>query len=348
MDTLDDTRSDAYTEFLLSMPTTLLYASDRYRRLLKAYLGAEDRYLLALDGHDRIVGALPVFLKRNRRLGNVLNSLPFFGSNGGIITHANPEAKRRLIDAWHALTEKEQCISATLITSPFEPDMDFYKQHTHYSYLDRRIGQLTRLPELPAAEDLERRLMGIFQDPRPRNIRKALKNGIAVTAECGKDNLDFLMATHKENMKVIGGTPKDESFFRLIPEIFRYGEDFLVYTAYRGSEPVAALLLFYFNKTVEYFTPVIKENYRTFQPLSLIIFEAMKDAVARGYQWWNWGGTWLSQDGVYDFKKKWGAEDMPYFYYTRADEEWLLHRTQEELKEEYPCFFTVPFRALQP
>lgn len=28
------------------------------------------------------------------------------------------------------------------------------------------------------------------------------------------------------------------------------------------------------------------------------------------------GGIWLTQGGVYDFKKKWGTIDKNYFYYT--------------------------------
>ena len=43
---------------------------------------------------------------------------------------------------------------------------------------------------------------------------------------------------------------------------------------------------------------------------SLLIFEVMLDAVEKNYEYWNCEGTWESQKGVYDFKKKWGANDM--------------------------------------
>lgn len=49
------------------------------------------------------------------------------------------------------------------------------------------------------------------------------------------------------------------------------------------GRPVAALLLLYFNRTVEYFAPVIEHEYRSRQPLSFLIWQGMLDAVHRGY-----------------------------------------------------------------
>ena len=41
--------------------------------------------------------------------------------------------------------------------------------------------------------------------------------------------------------------------------------------------------LFYFNQTVEYFTPAIDSKYRSLQPLPLILITAMTDASIRKY-----------------------------------------------------------------
>ena len=90
-----------------------------------------------------------------------------------------------------------------------------------------------------------------------------------------------------------------------------------IFIAEKEGIKIAGLLLFYFNKSIEYFTPVIVNEFRSLQPLSLLIFEAMKDGISRNYEFWNWGGTWLTQDGVYRFKKMWGSEDLKYFYYVK-------------------------------
>ena len=81
--------------------------------------------------------------------------------------------------------------------------------------------------------------------------------------------------------------------------------------------------------------------------MALLIHEAMKDAAVRGYQYWNWGGTWLTQSGVYDFKKKWGTKDYPYYYYTQVNNEKILYLRKEDLLETFPGFFVVPFNQLK-
>jgi len=72
----------------------------------------------------------------------------------------------------------------------------------------------------------------------------------------------------------------------------------------------------------------------------------MCDAASEGYVWWNWGGTWLSQDGVYRFKSRWGTQDLPYRYFTIVRNSEILKASREELLTAYPGFFTVPFSAL--
>jgi lipid II:glycine glycyltransferase (peptidoglycan interpeptide bridge formation enzyme) len=108
---------------------------------------------------------------------------------------------------------------------------------------------------------------------------------------------------------------------------------------------VAALLLFYLNKVVEYFTPVVDVQYRTLQPLSLLIHHAMLDAISRGCRWWNWGGTWAEQEGVYRFKKRWGTNDYPYKYFTSVYDPTVLSLPPRQLLHEYPYFYVFPFAA---
>ncbi len=73
-----------YAKFLLDVPDSLLYHSLSYKNFLKQILtDARDQYLLAYE-NEKLVGALPVFIKYGA-LGTVVNSLPFYGSNGSFI-----------------------------------------------------------------------------------------------------------------------------------------------------------------------------------------------------------------------------------------------------------------------
>lgn len=334
-----------YERFILKNRYTLLYASCAYRDLLRDYLKAEPIYLGMMDGAGKLIAAMPTFLKSNEKYGNILNSLPFYGSNGGIIEHCGDiERCKSMLGFFDEIAQERNCVATTIVTSPFEQHSEFYTQNAKFEFTDQRIGQITQLPA--RSGNVIESLLNIFSDPRPRNIKKAIKSGIQVRWSHDPDDMDFLFETHQDNIKAINGIPKEKVFFeKIAPNVPQ--SNYRIYVAEMDGVRVAALLLFYFNKTVEYFTPTIIEAYRSFQPLSLAIFQAMQDAIQDGYAYWNWGGTWLTQDGVYDFKKRWGTTDLQYHYFTRLYGAQLLKLKREQLLLEYPNFYVMPFNKLE-
>jgi hypothetical protein len=179
-------------------------------------------------------------------------------------------------------------------------------------------------------------------------VRKGLKAECAWRWSREAADLRALYALHAENMRAMGATPKPPAFFERIPAVVS-PDRYRVYLAEGEGGLWAGLLLFYFNATVEYFTPAVRVGRRSTQALSGLIFRAMKDAVAEGYSRWNWGGTWGTQDSLYHFKSRWGAADMPYQYFV------CLHRGmgplrdigKERLLADYRFFYVVPFSALE-
>jgi hypothetical protein len=272
-------------------------------------------------------------------LGPVFNSLAYYGSNGGVIQVENDiDSKIMLLDAFYNMASEEKAVSATIISNPLEDDSGFYDSYVKYDFRDERIGQITHFPH--CIDDLLAR----FDDPRPRNIRRAIKEGVTVIRG-GKEALEFLFSTHVDNMQSIGGVAKKKEFFDAISTRM-YQQDWAVFTALQDGKPIAALLLFYFNNTVEYFTPVIVQSHRNTQALALVIYEAMCDAIQRGFLNWNWGGTWVSQAGVYDFKKRWGTSEYRYYYYTRLYNHDILKTLPKYSLGHYPGFFLLPFNKL--
>jgi hypothetical protein len=324
-------------EYSLRNPRTLVYSEPRFLKLVSGQLGARCHWIVARR-EGLITGLLP-FLVKEGPLGPSFNSLAYYGSNGGVIQAENDVASKvALVDSFYEMATDAKAVSATIIINPLEGDSEFYNSHVVHDFRDERIGQITHFPA--RAEDL----LGSFDDPRPRNIRRAIKEGVTVVRG-GLEALDFLYSTHVDNMTAIGGIAKKRAFFDAIPATME-ADDWAVFTASLDGKPIAALLLFYFNRTVEYFTPVIVESHRNTQALALVIYEAMRDAMQRGFTNWNWGGTWLSQGGVYDFKKRWGTSEYQYFYYTRVINTELTSCEPAFLMEHYPGFFLIPFNRL--
>jgi hypothetical protein len=339
--------------FLMNQDYSLLYVSKDYISLLENYLANTATELWVFKNvNNEIIGYLPIMFRFNLAYGTICNSMPFYGSNGGITVSntLTSEEKNRvrhelMTVALQSITEKK-CVSYTFITNPLDAEFnEWIASNLSYQLKDERIGQLTPLPHVDVNE-VEKALLDLFEDPRPRNIRKALKENITVYSSHTDEAFDFLYKTHFENITSINGIPKEKKFFDTVKNSFPK-EGYKLYIAEKEGEKLGALLLFYFNKTVEYYTPAVVEKHRNLQASSLLIYKAMIDAVGEGYSWWNWGGTWLSQGGVYDFKKKWGTKDLHYFYYTVIPDNKILNNTKEVLLKEYPFFFVAPFNKLK-
>lgn len=340
------TESDeaAYEQMLLRQPKTLLYASLKYRALLRQHLAAEDCYLVIKEGGS-LLGAMPLFLKRSPLYGNVLNSLPFFGSYGGIIIDddvPDPEVVfRLLVDGLNKLAREADVLCATIISSPFDSQSAWYDRYLAVDYMDSRIGQVAELPNV----DVEQALMKLVHRSRRWDVRKARQSGVTWYHTSEAEVLNYLAETHRQNMVAVGGVAKSPAFFQLIPELFTYDEEYRVYVAELAGKLIGALLVFFYNETAEYFTPATSVEHRSLQSNGLLIFEAMKDAAKRGMKYWNFGGTQKWQQGVYDFKRRWGAQDMPYRYRVVCyqDISHLQAMQPSEVLKEFPFFYLFPF-----
>jgi lipid II:glycine glycyltransferase (peptidoglycan interpeptide bridge formation enzyme) len=229
--------------------------------------------------------------------------------------------------------------SATLISS-FASSVNY--DRIEHNLEDFRISQVT---PIAFQKDHEHQLMSSFHYKTRNMIRKARKNDIHVKVE--NTCFPFLMETHFENFRALGGKAKPSRFFASVERFFEKDIDYKIYVAEKNGIAVAALLLFYYKGYVEYYTPVVKQEYRHLQPLSLIILHAMTDASKAGYSWWNWGGTWPNQDGVYRFKKRFAAQEAKYTYYTFLKNKNVLKQSCSDLLEWYVDFFVLPFNALE-
>ena len=321
-----------YTAYLQSHPASLIYSSLSYKNFLEDLLGCESSYWIAREG-DRVTGVLPVMWMLGP-VGRVVNSLPFYGSNGGVLA-STPASEIALVRKFEELASARDVASATWITHPF---MAARIAPVH-DLEDERISQITRLTS-DRAELLE-----VIDGSARRNIRKAQSEGVTVRID--NDAFAFLERAHRAGMNAIGGNAKSPDFFAKVPRHFKANRDYRIYVAEHRGEPCAALLLFYFNRTIEYFTPATLETARTVQPMALVLLNAMLDGAADGYTRWNWGGTWISQENVFRFKQKWGADSGRYKYYVKLNGPGIKRCSQADLLGGYPGFYVVPFSALE-
>lgn len=335
---LDTERDDpAYSDFLNRHEGATIYQSLRYRNVIAAITKARAEYAVAWFGNE-IVGALPV-MALNGPHGEVLNSLPFFGSYGDVLA-SDAKAADALVEWFAARLKKPGVAAATIIENPFDRG-----QHPAWSdrdLRDQRIAQWTELPDEPNFPDA---LLARIDSSARRNVRRALGAGITVAVD--NDAFNFLAQSHCQNMEEIGGRPKPAVFFDAVRQHMIAGEDYRIYIARHDNTTIAVLLMFYFKTFAEYIMPTTLVAQRVLQPTAAILHRAMCDAQAEGRRVWNWGGTWLTQEGVYRFKHKWGAQEANYSYHVFVKNSALARQSAPSLITDYPYFYTLPFTALK-
>nr|HOO46683.1 GNAT family N-acetyltransferase [Deltaproteobacteria bacterium] len=327
LSTLTMTDYQEYSLFIQRLAHSMYYASTDFKDILEHEFEMKSSYgILRLDG--RIIGAIPCFIKDNESHGAVLNSLPFFGSNGGLVMdpdYDTPEHRSLLINYLLNVSNTFGCISTVVITSPFETNHDVYRNHFCPDLMDYRIGQIT---------ELKSDNISAFSNMRVRGIKKAIKSGVRLRiADCASpEELELFHEMHHSNMIRIGGVIKPFTFLQKI-NASPYSR-FL--WAELDGQIIAGLLCLFFNKTVEYYIPVFDEDHKNLHGLSLAIWHGMDEAFREGYRYWNFGGTWLSQEGVYTFKDNFGTQDFPYTYYVKLDRDIDFFRSlgRQKLTEE--------------
>jgi len=263
-------------------------------------------------------------------LGSVVNSLPFFGSHGGPLSN-QPVIQQKLIEKFSEKIEEINPLSVTLIENPFTPLNDISLNQIGLKCVDFRIGQFTHLP----AD------MSDFHVKTRNAIRKGLKLKLEIKKSTDFDDWCWMQSLHERSIKAMGGMPKTMAIYDALKKAFE--ERVELWIGYLNDRPITGLVIIRYLQTVEYFTPVIEENYKDTQALSALIYKVMKLCGGSGSKLWNWGGTWESQTGVYRFKSRWGAFDKPYRYFNQVRSNKIFEIPRDSLVNEFPYYYLYKY-----
>jgi hypothetical protein len=335
-----------YKAFVERCSSSLIYNSTQYIQAIEQITQPDEIHTLLARQNDRIVGSIVLFVRRFAGKA-VLNALPYFGSHGDILIEDEAQTPQdiaaHLASQINTLCETLGIGAINIVSHPLRPHIDKAAAATGVTAWDQRTGQISLLSN---TADPEEALATVLRNchPKTRNlVRKGLRSQFDI--EISRDPLDWdlLFEHHRIGMERINGRYKQRSEFEIIRKHLQPSDFCKLYVARKDGEFAGALLNLYYKEWVEYFTPVAVEKYRSDQVLSAIIATAMQHACISGKKFWNWGGTWSSQSGVYHFKKGWGAIDHPYNYFGRAIDDELNSTSPALLQENFPYFYVRPF-----
>ncbi len=326
-----------YNSFLKNTTSTF-YHSSKFLRLLEKLLGAKTG-AIEIKEKGVLIGILPYLIKKTK-FGNIINSLPYFGSYGGVLTQTNENAKK-ILEKFNDVNKEKDVLSSVIIGNPFKTNHEIYEKYFQHNFTDSRTTQCTKL------DISESGLFGKFEKRVRWSIKKADKNNIDIKKSGLNEKItsDFFNL-HKTNMENKNGQFKSKEFFYQTEKIFESGKDYDVFIGLKEDKPISFLLVFYFNGFTEYYMPAQNLELRDLQASSKLIWESMRESIKKNILYYNFGGTPKNNYPLYKFKKGWNSVDYNYKYYISADIEKIKEIGLEELKKLFQNFYIIPYNEI--
>jgi serine/alanine adding enzyme len=272
----------------------LAHAPEWFTVIRSAY-GHDPLYLSAEDG-DGCRGVLPAFVVRRPVRGTVVSSMPFLDGGGpcsssaaledALVARVIEEARRLGAGAVEIRSGRRLGIAA-------EP-------------MEHKVNLVLPLP--PDATRLWQQF-----DGRVRNqVRKAERSGLSVEFG-GAERLGDFYAIFATRMRELGSPVHAQRFFRAVFGAF--GGRARVGVVRQGTTPIGSLIALAFKDTLVVPWASCLRRYVALCPNMLLYWETMRLGCAEGFRRFDFGRS-TRDSGTYRFKRQWGAQEEPLFWYT--------------------------------
>jgi len=296
----DDRR---WTEFLGRSSDATVFHHPAWSDVIAESYDFESFVLAQKDAIGRVVAGLPV-ATRPRPPGYVVIALPFTDYCPPLLSaSADLEQFTAPLTQWQRQEPVERiAVSAAL---PAWAGVHVIPQGVRH------------LLPLPASSD------DVLHDLRrtalPRAIRKAQREGVSTRISQTHDSLPVFYKLHTQTRRRLGVPVQPRRFFELLwRRVIEPGLGFVV-LAYQQDVPVAAALFLAWNGNLIYKYGASDHRYWALRPNNLVMWTAIDWGCRNGYRQLDFGRTELHDQGLRDFKSRWGATEVPLAYSYVAD-----------------------------
>lgn len=333
-------RESDYSAFIEKCTDASIYHSIEWKDILLDTYGFSWHCLLAEDA-GTICGALPVF---------EINSM--FRSRRGVampFSHLAPVLSKddRVLDALlNAAVQlaDERKMSYIELRHGMELKKTFCQDFCNYhiSKLDLKRESL---------DDIWKS----FKTAIRNQTRKAEKNGVEIKVADSLEDYRTFYEMEAETRKFQGMPIYPLSLFTNIYEKLHKKEKSRLLLAYYEGKPIAGSMAFYSNNKAIYAYSSSKKDreYMQLCPNNLLVWELIKYSYGIGCEIFDFGSTFIKNEGLLHFKKQWGTETSPLYYSILSSKATpqLLDRggAKVELVRKFLRYCPMPlFKAIGP
>lgn len=299
------------------------YYSPAWLDLISTLYGYAVIPLTTMNEVGEITGFLPLCLIKSPLTGRRLVSLPF--SDHCPLLARDEDSASQLIDQAIDLAKQE-----------------------HVRYLELRTGTeplLSKRADLVEVDLYVRWVLPLLADedamwktlrkPIQHQIKKSRKLGVQVRiAESREDMLQYYRLHLQTRSKKQGMPAQSPKFFLKMWDVFSESDAVKVLLAEHEGNVVAGMVLLASGTTLRYSYGASDERFLHLAPNNLLLWTAMTWGGAHGCQTLDLGRTACDNEGLMEFKRRWGAikEPLPYYYYPKiaglastSEQSWKFH-----------------------
>jgi len=286
---------NGWDDFVLKNPAGKIYHLTSWHKVIEKTFGHSTRYF-GFKRNDMLQTILPITFFKTKLFGRFGVSLPYVNYGGPLL-----EGENLTQELFNGIFNYIKKINLEFIELRL-------KEKTRTSFLERS-HKVTFYLNLPESVD---QLWNSLKAKLRSQIKRPIKEKM-YTQRGGIELLNNFYTVFATNMRDLGTPVYAKNFFKNILTTFPQNA-FVVIVYSREHRPVAASFLIIYKKIMEIPWASSLRKYNRFSPNMLLYWESMRLAIETGCKVFDFGRC-TPGGGPYRFKKQWGGQECPLFWY---------------------------------
>ena len=286
------------------------YYDARWFELLQKLYGYRIIPLTTTNAENQIMGFLPLSLISSPVTGRRFVSLPF--SDHCPMLAADEASANDLIDQAIQLAQQKNVKYLELRAGV----NDVLSKRTNLTESNLYVNWTLPLSNDP--QDVWKSL----RKPVQHQIKKSQKLGVQIRTAQKREEMALYHQLHVRTRTKKHGMPAQSKsyFFQLWDTFAATGTAQLLLAEYQ-EKIIAGIILLACGNTVHYAYGASDERYLNLAANNLLFWHAITWSCIQGYKRFDLGRTAFDNEGLMEFKRRWGAikEPLPYYYYPQID-----------------------------
>jgi CelD/BcsL family acetyltransferase involved in cellulose biosynthesis len=293
-----------WTSFISAHADATIFHHPAWIGMLAACYGYKPRLAVNVDNAGHITAGLPWMEVHSHLTGRRGVALPFSDYCAPIVD--NDEA---LVDLISGLQEaRKACRLPRLeIRWPLPEQERVYAGDT----MLRHVTPLAADPKQVATR---------FKSSTMRLVRQAEKAAVTIRVCRTWSEARWFYNLHLQTRRRLGVPIQPLRFFRLLwDQLLSQGLGFVL-LAFKGHMPIAGAVFLQWNRILTYKYGASLSEYWALRPNNLLFWHAIRLGCEDNCQLFDWGRTDIADEGLSNFKRGWGSDELRLQYSVLADQ----------------------------